>query len=119
MSDKPHRTFKVTARWLKSRLHACPYGVSTMRGFLPAEVSTDPESNIALAIRLVREGQGHRVFWLSRHVRISYGTETVAPLPPQDCFPYDYALAPAVDDVFVIAQVLAMVADVVLGAKGL
>ena len=121
---KRHRRLEVTRSMLK-KLEACPNGIRAMRRYLPARLSTDPEQNIALAMRIHNEdddGQDrvHNVRWLWGRV--------AGRCPCPGCMPElsesvrgcrTYELYEPHQDPYVTAQILAWIADATLALEGL
>lgn len=112
MSDKKHVTIDFTIEML-DKLNPCAAGREAALAFLPAKISTDPEKNIALALKLAQaprasDGRWEDALWLEAVVLKDYGTWP-------DC---DYQrrggiriIRDEADDPLLIAQYLAMVAD--------
>lgn len=128
---KPHRTVRITHKMLLD-LRACRSGLSAAEPFLSARVSTDPDANLPLALRICDavwagfDGKGfdtnnyHRaadnVSWLIDEMNL-HGEGTLFWSDgngPNGPFERQYHGT----DAGVIAQQLAMIADAILSKRG-
>lgn len=121
MSDLYHRTVRLTARKLRD-LGACEEGVDGFKEFLPCKISTDPEENIDLALRLVafEEQERDTVYTLSSlSATLDWNENDIAGWADADA--HDIG-KPGEDnwrlDPYRTAQVLAAYADSILVRSG-
>lgn len=111
---RSHRALRITRRFLQHH-HACDgeLDLVTEANLLPATLSTDPEDNIQLAVRLVTAGLAYNAFWFYRNVNgYTYDFPWVT---NSDTLP---SAVGATSDPYQIAQILAMVADGYFTARG-
>lgn len=125
MTVKKHKTVKITKTLLK-RMGACPWGMIVARPFLPAVVSTDPEDNYRLAIKIAGRAEGDGfpdLGWVAQS-----GIERVHTHDDKDYFlsteekargaQPTYSMRNQYRDPYIIAQMLAAMADALLVRAG-
>lgn len=113
---KTHKTITVTKRMLCKKLNACDGGVADVKSFLPATVSTDPEDNIKLAIKLIEAGVGHHAAFIVNHV--AYDPALYLSLEERSNSLNGQTGLAWYKDPYTMAQMLAAGADAILTSKG-
>lgn len=116
---KTHRRVRLTAKMLRD-LRPCGYGYDAALAFLPASISTDPEDNLELALRIAdseRARQGFSdVYWLSlRTFGSDVGSDDAY---PDESYWHRDQYRQMSDDPVLGTQHLAMVADAILRGRG-
>lgn len=113
---KTHKTIKITAKMLEG-LRACSDGLERVSSLLPLEISTNPEENIRVAIKVAKASSFYDdTFWLMATL--------VSPSDAEADQDYWYDKdgadigARSYDDTYIIAQRLAACADVLLSKRG-
>lgn len=114
---KKHTTVTVDRKLLLA-LGACGSGIAEMSRFLPAKISTDPERNLPLALKLTKahgdeDEHVDRAFWLVRRLI----ADRYDPLPDSNLLA-GYTMCDTQYDAYIIAQWLAWSADAIATKAG-
>jgi hypothetical protein len=109
---KTHKTIRITRRDIR-RWGACLSGVADVAALLPARLSTNPEHNLRLALKLADQANKYddRPYWLVRQYFTSDDALPDTPLLVGSIYDTQF-------DAYIIAQWLAWIADKLLTEQG-
>lgn len=110
-----HKSVRLTAKMLDA-LNPCEAGFAAVQKYLPVDISSDPDDNLKLALRLADSARANcgysDVYWLSLKL-----TDHNDEYPDGDYWLGD-RYRHISDDPMLVAQYLAMVADAILTRSG-